>query len=631
MFSVHRIYLAAAVFAVTVNANGAEMVRSPDGNVRVTVESPVHGHDVPGWSLSFHGKVLFTNCDLSLRIAGDGDWFRNSRLIGKRTAKHSKIIPVHFGKSSSTQNHYEELRLNFISTAGHKIDAVFRCYNDAVAFRYEVPQQGTNAHIVIADEGTSFDVTGNPTAYIQVLENFRTSHEHLVTTTRYDDIKRGALLDTPLTLSWDDGVVAAITEAALRRYAGMSLTKTQSVLRCALSPWPDGTKVKTSLPMRSPWRVVLVGKGPGDLLESNTIYCLNDPPAIGDLSWIRPGKMTWTWWNGYLYEDHRTAPIFSLEMQKRYIDFCAANRILYHDVVADENDKPWYFQSSTNLLPSADADVTQVRVDLDLPAIRAYAKSKGVRLWTWVWQSTLRGKVEPAFAAFEKMGWSGMMVDFFDHDDQETVEFAEEILRAAARHHILIHFHGMYKITGWQRTYPNLMNHEGARNLEWLKFTDSCPPEHTLLMALTRLVAGPMDYHLGGFRSVPRSQFKPHMVAPNVLGTRCFNLALYVCTDNPNPMVADYPSAYLGQPGFDFLKTVPTYWDETRVLDAKIGELLVTARRKGKVWYIGGIGAKTVHAVDVPLSFLRKGRFSMRLWKDSPKVADDPNLLVTET
>ena len=137
-----------------------------------------------------------------------------------------------------------------------------------------------------------------------------------------------------------------------------------------------------------------------------------------------------------------------------------------------------------------------------------------MRLWTWVHQAALRGRVEEAFAAFEKLGWSGMMVDFFDHDDQETVEFAESILEAAARHHILIHFHGVWKPTGWQRTYPNLMNHEGALNLEYLKWSDRCTPEHNLMMAFTRLIAGPMDYHLGGFRAVPRAQFKPRNVAP---------------------------------------------------------------------------------------------------------------------
>jgi alpha-glucosidase len=248
-----------------------------------------------------------------------------------------------------------------------------------------------------------------------------------------------------------------------------------------------------------------------------------------------------------------------------------------------------------------------------------------------VHQAALRGHVEEAFAAFERLGWSGMMVDFFDHDDQESIELAESILEAAARHHILIHFHGVWKPSGWQRTYPNLMNHEGALNLEYLKWSDRCTPEHNLLLAFTRLVAGPMDYHLGGFRSVPRAAFQPHNIAPNVLGTRCHHLAMYVCFDNPNPMVADYPTAYEGQPGFDFIKLVPTWWDETRVLEAKIGEALVTARRKGKSWYLGGMSAKERHDFELPLSFLGSGRFRMELWKDASDAESTPNHLVTES
>lgn len=223
------------------------------------------------------------------------------------------------------------------------------------------------------------------------------------------------------------------------------------------------------------------------------------------------------------------------------------------------------------------------------------------------------------------------MVDFFDHDDQESVEFAESILQAAARHHIMIHFHGVWKATGWQRTYPNLMNHEGALNLEYLKWSDRCPPEHDLMMAFTRLIAGPMDYHLGGFRAVPRAQFKPRMVAPEVLGTRGHMLAMYVCFDNPNPMVADYPTAYEGQPGFDFLRLVPTWWDETRVLAGEVGELLVTARRKDQTWYLGGMGAKRAHELDLPLSFLGPGHYSAKIWQDGPEVGSDPNQLRIDT
>jgi alpha-glucosidase len=239
--------------------------------------------------------------------------------------------------------------------------------------------------------------------------------------------------------------------------------------------------------------------------------------------------------------------------------------------------------------------------------------------------------VEEAFAAFQQLGWSGMMVDFFDHDDQEHVEFVEEILQAAARHRILIQLHGIWKPTGLERTYPNLMNHEGALNLEYLKWSDRCTPEHDLMMAFTRLIAGPMDYHLGGFRAVRRAEFKPRVIAPNVLGTLCHHLAMYVCFDNPNPMVADYPTAYEGQPGFDFLMLVPTWWDETRVLVGEIGEVLVTARRKGTAWYLGGMSAKRSRDLDLPLSFLGAGRYTTKVWKDASNAESDPNHLTTES
>jgi alpha-glucosidase len=223
-----------------------------------------------------------------------------------------------------------------------------------------------------------------------------------------------------------------------------------------------------------------------------------------------------------------------------------------------------------------------------------------------------------------------MMVDFFDHDDQDSVEFAESILQAAARHHILIHFHGVWKITGWQRTYPNLMNHEGSLNLEYLKWSDRCTPEHNLMMAFTRLIAGPMDYHLGGFRAVTRANFTPKNI-PNVLGTRTHMLAMYVCFDNPNPMIADYPTAYEGQPGFDFLREVPTWWDETHVLAGKVGELLVTARRKGAIWYLGGMSANGPRDVALPLTFLGAQRYTARIWKDASDAEADPNDLTVET
>jgi alpha-glucosidase len=613
-------------------------LNSPDGRIAVSIELPAAGSpDRPHWSATFHGKPILTGCALGLETVDHGDLMAGVQLVQQSQASIDEQIPVLFGKADHATNHFNEVQLIFESPGHGRSHVVFRCYDDAVAFRYELPAAAKSAPVTVANETTSFRMEGDPTAYVQYLENFRTSHEHNVTTVGYGEIRPGALLDLPLTFSWTDNTCAAITEASLRHYAGMSLARSTKggpgeELVCQLTPRPDGNKVVGPLPLKTPWRVVLMADRPGALLESETIYCLNDPPAIGDTSWIKPGKITFPWWNGDVYDGKRGLPILSFAMAKKYIDFCARNGIPTHSMSSTEiTVTPWYHQSKPGTSPGPDTDVTRPREGFDLPAIRQYADSKGIRLWTWVHQGALRGRVEEAFAAFEKMGWSGMMVDFFDHDDQESIEFAESILQAAARHHILIHFHGVWKPTGWQRTYPNLMNHEGALNLEYLKWSDRCPPEHDLMMAFTRLIAGPMDYHLGGFRAVPRAEFKPLEVAPNVLGTRGHMLAMYVCFDNPNPMVADYPTAYEGQPGFDFVVQVPTWWDETRVLKGKIGELLVTARRKGATWYLGGLSARNATGLVLPLNFLGPGKYQARIWEDAPDAEDNPNHLSTGT
>lgn len=574
-------------------------------------------------------------CRLGLEIAGEGDLCSGIRIIDQKRRAQDTRIPVLFGKAAEAQDRFEELRLTLETRQQRRFDVVFRCYDDAVALRYELPGDAVRS-VVITNEITSFGIIGEPTAYVQYLENYKTSHEHQVSAVPYQEIRRGTLLDLPLTLSWAEGACASITEAALRRYAGMALIRaagdSNEDLVCALTPRPDGSKVARALPMQTPWRVVLVGDRPGALLESGTIYCLNEPSSIEDVSWIKPGKITFSWWNGDVYDGKPGAPILSVEMAKKYIDFCARHGLPIHSLTSTETTvSPWYQQTKPGVEPGPDTDVTKPRPGFDLAAIREYANSKQVRLWTWVHQGALRGRVEEAFAAFEKMGWSGMMVDFFDHDDQATVEYAESILQAAARHRILIHLHGVWKPTGLERTYPNLMNHEGALNLEYLKWSDLCTPKHNLNMAYTRLIAGPMDYHLGGFRAVPRAEFKARNVAPLVLGTRAHMLAMYVCFDNPAPMVADYPTAYQDQPGFEFLKRVPTWWDQTRILAGEISEYLVTARRKGATWYVGGMSAGPPREVQVPLSFLDGGTFVAHLWKDAPDSDKHPNQIRYET
>ncbi|MCC7376524.1 MAG: glycoside hydrolase family 97 protein [Verrucomicrobiales bacterium] len=610
-------------------------ISSPDGRLRVSLQWPTADSSAtPRWSATFRGNALLHDCELGLHLRGLGNLCSGAKPTAEHHRNVDELIPVLHGKSSSARNAFRESRFSLSSPKTGRVDVVFRCFNDALAFRYELIDGGAGETVTIEDETSTFRFAGNPMAYVQYLENHRTSHEHEVAAVPYREIRPDALLDTPLTLAWGQKTFAAITEASLRRYAGMALSRVTAAgspsdaLVSRLTPRPDGSKVVGRRPLVTPWRVVLVADRPGALLESETLYALNEPSAIGDTSWIHPGKITFHWWNGDVYDGHPGPSILAYDTAVKYIDFCASNGIPCHSMTSTEGvTTPWYFQSKPGVEPGPDTDVTRPRPGFELERIRQYAASKGIRLWTWVHQAALRGRVEEAFAAFEIMGWSGMMVDFFDHDDQEHVEFAEEILAAAARHHILIHLHGIWKPTGWQRTYPNLMNHEGALNLEYLKWSDRCSPAHNVNMAYTRLIAGPMDYHLGGFRAVPRAEFKPQNVAPLVLGTRTHMLGMYVCFDNPMPMIADYPTAYEGQPGFDFLKLVPTWWDETRVVGGEIGEYLVTARRKGSEWFLGCLSTHHPRTVKVPLSFLGRGRFQLTLWKDAPNAAKNPNHL----
>ncbi|MFB3905835.1 MAG: glycoside hydrolase family 97 protein [Acidobacteriota bacterium] len=620
------------------HADTVMTVRSPDNRLRVDISLPTPGSgETVRWSAAFSGKPILGESRLNLEIANEGNLLAGVRLVAAKNREADSRVQVLFGKTNFARDHYRELRLALETPRRRRLEVTFRCYHDAIAFRYAIPRQEGLASVVITDEGSSFAISGDPMAYVQYPANYRTSHEHNVVAATLRTLKMDALIDIPVTFRRPDGIHLAVTEAALRRYPGMYLMRRDSgggaapELIARLSPRPDGTKAICDLPMATPWRVVMVGERVGALLESNVVYLLNEPLALKDTSWVKPGKLAWSWWNGNLVDPKNPSPIFGWPAIRSYIDFCARYGIAFHSITVDEENSPWYRHAEKGIVPGPDTDPATPRAELDLKRTMDYACSKGVRLWTWVHEKSLRGRVEETLARYEKLGWSGLMVDFFDRDDQEVVEYAEQIVQAAARHHLLVHLHGVWKPTGWERTYPHLVNHEGALNLEYLKWSDQCSPEHNLLMPFTRMLAGPMDYHLGGFRAVKREQFKASWIAPQVMGSRGHHLALYVCYDNPQPMVSDYPAAYEGQAGFEFLQSVPTWWDETRVLVGEIGKMLVTARRRGEGWYIGGLRAGPACDLSLPLSFLGSGQYDLTLWRDNEETEKDPNRLTKES
>lgn len=421
-----------------------------------------------------------------------------------------------------------------------------------------------------------------------------------------------------------------MTEANLTDYAGMYLAGVQGepgVLTSKLSPLPnrnDGAKVLGKTPHASPWRVLMIADDPGRLIESNIVFHLSAPSAIADTSWIKSGKTTFPWWNGYALEGVDFEPGVNTATMKHYIDFCAEQGIPYHSL--DGLDIAWY---GGPIRPDGPTDITTAAPSIDLPEVLRYAKEKGVRLRVWLHWKALKPQIDVAFRKYEEWGIEGVMVDFMDRDDQEMVRFYQEMAEKAAKHHLTLTLHGAYKPTGMERTWPNVLSYEAALNQEYNKWQSpgvrGTPPRHNLDIGMVRMLAGPLDYHQGGMRSVLPEAYRFRDQAPPVQGTRGHQLAMYVVYQNHLPMMADYPAAYRGQPGLEFVVEVPTTWDETRVLHAEVGKCLIIARRKGNQWYVGGMTAEQPRELRLPLGFLAEGAHTAKLLLDKPTAG--PNAL----
>jgi alpha-glucosidase len=603
-------------------------VASPNGENTIIVTLPTSPGAAATYAVARSGRAIVEPSAFKIVLADAGDVAAGAKLVESSEDKVDQTFEMPAGKSRSVRDRFSRARLRFESPGQILWDLEVRAYDDGVAFRYSFPEQPKLADFVLQSESTELRLAGSPTLLLETTDSFAWSHERLYTRSPLALVPVKSFIELPMLAEWPDGTSALVTEAALRDFAGLYLERDPGsqarLLRTFLSPRldrPDAAVIGRT-PHRSPWRVIQLADWAGRQIESSLLVCLNDPPER-DFSWLRPGKTTWHWWNGTAEEGLPFPCGMNFETHRYYIDFCARNGITYHAVVAD--DRPWYQQSSVDFAPGYDTDILAPRAELELPKILEYAKQKGVGIRLWVHWKPLDERLEETLSRYEEWGVRGLMVDFLDRDDQEMVEYCERVLKAAARHKIHIQFHGSYKPSGEQRTFPNLFNREGVLNLEYLKWTARCTPQHNVDVAYTRALAGPTDYHLGGFRSASPARFVPRSANPYVLGSRCHHLALYVIYENPMPMVSDSPSAYEGQTGFEFLKEVPTTWDETRFLDGQAGEFIVLGRRKDKTWYLGGITNGTGRELSVPLGVLGAGEFEAEVFVDGSLSEDEPN------
>lgn len=614
-------------------------LKSPNGEIRFIFQLKA---TAPAYSVQYKNQSLINDASLDLAFAETGAFGSNLKLLKPVFRSAVERYELVVGKTKLVNEPFNEgiFPLEERTKPGRKINLIVRAFNDGLAFRYEFPKQANWASYSLTEENSSFKFASDPKLLALFLPSFTSSHEGEYSTMRLSEMKEDTLMDMPALFEFPGKTYLAITEAALVDYAGMYLIKKNGVLTSRLSPLPGqavnvklgegDVKVKATLPHKTPWRVMMISDRIGALVESNLLTNLNEPNKIKDPSWIKPGKTTFPWWNGSIIPDTTFAPGNNFENNQYYIDFCARNGIEYHSIV-ESNGHEWYTNDGGGYQPGPNVDITKPVDGIDMKQICDYAKNKGVKVRVWVHWKALYPKLDTAFALFEQWGLAGMMVDFMDRDDQEMTNIKEEILIKAAKHKLHIQFHGVEKPTGLSRTYPNEITREGTLNYEVNKWEKRITPDHDLNIVFTRMLAGPSDYHMGGFRTVPDSLWKVQYTRPLMLGTRCHMLGMFVVLESYLGMVCDYPAAYEGQAGFEFVKAVPTIWDETKVVSAELQQYITIARKKNEEWYVGTITNHDARQTTINFNFLKEGTWVADIYTDAPDAVVHPNNLVKET
>lgn len=605
---------------------------SPNGQLKFILKLT---SEKPMYDIVYKNKALIKDSPLGFDF--DSGEFGKNLKIGKTVFnKKDETYELVIGKVKEARDHHNEviIPLEEVSPKHRKINLIVRAFNDGVAFRFEFPKQDNWDSYVMYDEKTEFNINGDPKVLALFVPNYINTHEGLYTYEKYSDLPEEKLIDMPTTFEYPNEVFMSIMEAAILDYAGLYLSKKDGRFVGRLSPHLGQEKVKVKIdgfPHRTPWRVFSISDKVGTLIESNILTNLNEPCKIENISWIEPCKTTFTWWNGNVVPDTTFSPGNNFMTNKYYIDFAARNGIDLHNIYGYA-ETPWYIDDNFNFgWAGPNADATKPVPCLELPRISEYAKSKGVGLHIWIHWRPLYAKLEEAFSLYQKWGIKGMMVDFLDRDDQEMIKVQEDILQMAAKYQLFIQFHGASKPSGLHRTYPNEFTREGTLNYEVCKWDTIVNADHDINMPFSRMLAGPADYHLGGFRAQMRDDFKIQYINPFVMSTRCHMLAMYVVLENYLTSLCDTPQAYEGQPGFEFLLKVPSNWDDIKVPHAKIKEYVTIARKKGDDWFVGSINNSTARDLSLKLDFLDDGNYLAEMYTDSPETVKDPNKLLKQT
>ncbi len=589
-------------------------LKSPKGFITLKVEA---GAKLL-WSVQHKDQQIIEPSAISLLLQSGEVLGDNAKISAPKIEKINISFNAINYRKSVVSDICNQITLNCKGNYG----VIFRVYDDAVAYRFFTKLPG---EIFIKNEEANFNFTEDHKAFIPIQwdyrdgKNFNSSFEALYREITLSKFPEDSLAFLPVLVDAGENIKVVVLEADLENYPGMylDLNETGMGFKGVYAPYPLETYVKNIniIPNRRadyiartdgtrsfPWRVAVISEQDKDLLNCDIVQKLASPCRIQDISWIKAGQVSWDWWNNMniSHVDFRAG--MNTASYKYFIDFASSYKIPY--IILDGG---W----------NTRGDLTRARPEINLEELVAYGNQKNVGLIVWAsWQDILKQQ-EKAFPFYFKTGIKGMKIDFIDRDDQVAVASTYEIAKLAAENKLLVDFHGVFKPTGLQRTYPNVVGYEGVKGMENVKWANENVPRYDVTLPFIRNLAGPMDYTPGAMRNSNQTNFRAINSMPMSQGTRVHQMAMYVVFEVPLQMLADNPTIYMReQECTDFITKVPTTFDETVPLDGKVAEYVALARRKGETWFVGAMTDWTPRELTIDFSFLDNGNYRAEVFRD---------------
>ena len=603
-----------AAFAATPALYGQKEYKlvSPNGGLEVKISAG----DQLRYEVMLNGVQILTPSPLSMTVEKDKQWGIKAQPRQVTRQQVDRLIETPLYRKRQIAEQYNQLTLRY--AGGYAVE--FRAYNDGMAYRFIY--QGKSP-LTVCNEQVAYQLPANAKVtlpYVLTGEDgdyesqFFNSFENTYTTDLVARLNPKRLAFLPLLVDVGQGVKCCISECDLEHYPGLYLLASteENALKGVLPRYPKAETVgghnnlqmivtereayiaQVDGPCRFPWRMMVVSSCDKELAASDLTYLLAQPNRLDDLSWIKPGKVAWEWWNDWKLTGVPFQSGVNTETYKAYVDFAAEQGIEY--VILDEG---WAVEQK--------ADLMQVVDEIQLKELVDYAAERQIGIILWAGYLAFQRDMEKVCQHYAEMGVKGFKVDFMDRDDQQMTHFLYEMAETCARYHLMLDLHGTHKPAGLNRTYPHVVNYEDVHGLEWMKFGEKEMDQVTydVMLPFIRQVAGPMDYTPGAMRNVAMENFSICNSEPMSQGTRCRQLALYLVLDAPLAMLCDSPSAYQKESECTkLIAAMPTVWDETLILDGKVGEYIVMARRKGDTWYLAGLTNWQERDVELNLSAL---------------------------